>query len=66
MRKILDLHQKPFGQQFIIILIRYFTGVGYKNTWTANLDYNYYILQDSDFKSTDFDFDCYLSYWIGT
>ena len=27
-----------FGQQFIIIVIRYFTGVGLENSWTMNLD----------------------------
>ena len=29
---------KSFGRQFIIKLIRYFTGTGLGNTWTMNLD----------------------------
>ena len=40
-----NLDRKSFGQQFIITLISYFTGVGLENTWTTNMDYNY-ILQD--------------------
>ena len=32
------------------MLIRYFIGAGLGNTWAANLDYNYYILRDLDFK----------------
>ena len=43
-----------FGQQFIIRLIRYFTGVGLENTWTTNLDYKYYILRDLDLKHLDY------------
>ena len=46
----MDLDEKPFGQQFIIIFTRYFTGAGLGNTWTTNFDHNYYILQDLDFK----------------
>ena len=38
---LLDLDRKSFGQQIIIILIRYFTGTGFGNTSTTNLDYNY-------------------------
>ena len=45
---LLDLDWKSYG--FIITLITYFTGVGFENTWTTNLDYNYYILRDLDFK----------------
>ena len=45
---------KPFGQRFIFILTRYFTGAGLGLgntwTWTTNFDYNYCISQDSDFK----------------
>ena len=50
---LLDLDWKSYGQKsygFIITLITYFTGVGFENTWTTNLDYNYYILRDLDFK----------------
>ena len=47
---LLDLDWKSFGQQFIINFIRYFTGAGLGNTWTMNLDYNYYILQALDFN----------------
>ena len=47
---LLDLDGKSFGQQFIIAIITYFTGIGFENTWTTNLDYNYYSLQDLDFK----------------
>ena len=46
----MDLDEKPFGQRFIIIFTRYFTGAGLGNTWTTNFDHNYYILQDLDFK----------------
>ena len=35
----------------MITLIRYFTSFGLENTWTTNLDYNYYILWDSDLKT---------------
>ena len=38
------------GQRFIITLIAYFTGVRFQNIWPTNLDYNYYILRDLDFK----------------
>ena len=34
---------EKFGQRFIIILIRYFTGAGLWDTWTTNLDSNYHI-----------------------
>ena len=47
---LLDLDWKSFGQRSIITHIRYFTGVGYENTSTMILDYNYYILQDLHFK----------------
>ena len=47
---LLDLYWKSFGQRFIIILIRYFVDAGLGNTWATNLDYNYYILRDLDFK----------------
>ena len=43
------IYWKSFGQRFIIV-IRYFTGAGLGNTWTTNLDYNYYILQNLEFK----------------
>ena len=46
---LLDLDWKYFGKPFIITLIRYFIGVGLENTWTMNLDYNYYILLDLDY-----------------
>ena len=46
----IDLDWKSFGQQFTINFIRYFTGTGLGNTWTMNLDYNYYILQALDFN----------------
>ena len=36
MRKILDLYYE-FGLRYIL-LIRYFAGVGLKNTWTTNLE----------------------------
>ena len=39
-----------------IILKRYFTGVGFENTWTTNLDYNYYTLRDLDFKELELRF----------
>ena len=45
---------KSFAQRFIIILIRYILYWHWTwtaNTWTANLDYNYYILWDMDFKA---------------
>ena len=45
---------KSFAQRFIIILIRYILHWHWTwtaNTWTANLDYNYYILWDMDFKA---------------
>ena len=41
---------RSFGQRFIISIFRYFTGVGFENTLTTNLDYFYYILQELDFK----------------
>ena len=41
---------KSFGQQVIITVIRYFTGVRLENIWTTNLDYNFYILQDLNLK----------------
>ena len=47
---LLDLDWKSFGQRFVITLIRYFTGVGFENTRTMNLDYNYYILLDLDLE----------------
>ena len=49
---LLGLDWKPFGQGFIIILTRYFTGAGLGNTWTwtTNFDYNYYVSQHLDFK----------------
>ena len=40
-------------QRFIITLIRYFNGVGltiWMKYLDCNMDYNYYILQDLDFK----------------
>ena len=37
---------KYFGQRFI----GYFAGARLGNTWTTNLDYNYYIFRDLDFK----------------
>ena len=33
-----------------ITLITYFTGFRFENTLTSNLDYNYYILRNLDFK----------------
>ena len=51
---LLDLDWKSYGQRFITTLIRYFpASVGFKNNWTTNLDYNYFILQDLDFKYLD-------------
>ena len=47
---LLDLDWKSFGERFIIIHIRYFTGAGLRNILTRNLDYNYYIVQDLEFK----------------
>ena len=44
---LLDLDWKSFGERFIFTLITYFTGIGFENTWTTNLDYN---LRDLDFK----------------
>ena len=42
---LLGLDWKPFGQRFIFILTRYFTGAGFGVgntwTWTTNLDYDY-------------------------
>ena len=57
---LLDLDWKSYGQRFIITLIRYFPGFGFENNWTTNLDYNYFILRDLDFKYLD----CCLSHWI--
>ena len=50
---LLDLDRKSYGQRFITSLIRYFPGVGFENNWTTNLDYNYLILRDLDFKYLD-------------
>ena len=47
---LLDLDCKSFGQRFIINFIRQFTDPGLGNTWTMNLDYNYYILRALDFN----------------
>ena len=38
---LLDLYWKSCGQRFIITLIIYFTGVGFENTGTTDLEYNY-------------------------
>ena len=50
---LLDLDWKTYGQRFITILVRYFSGVGFDNNWTTNLDYNYFILRDLDNKYLD-------------
>ena len=40
-----------FGlETFWTAIIRYFIGAGLENTWATNLDYNYYILLDLEFK----------------
>ena len=55
---LLDFDWKSYGQQFITTFVRYFpAGIGFENDWTKNLDYNYFILQDLDFK--------YLDYGVG-
>ena len=53
---MLDLDWKSYGQRLIATLIRYFPAgvVGFENNWTTNLDYNYFILQDLDFKYLDY------------
>ena len=50
---LLDLDWKTYGQRFITTLVRYFSGVGFDNNWTTNLDYNYFILRDLDNKYLD-------------
>ena len=66
------MDRESFGQRFIITVIRYSTGVGLENTWTTNLDYNFYILRglylkrfvfrllfillDLDLKNLDYEF----------
>ena len=62
---LLDLDWKSFGQRFITILIRYFAGVGLKNTWTANLETIIIFYGIWTLKYLDCDFGLRLLYFTG-
>ena len=53
------LHFTAFGMEIFsttishYTLIRYFTGVGFENTWTTNMDYDY-IIRNLDLKILGF------------